>query len=62
MNSGSDTEYAKLLAGMIEALHDCVSTKNENRELKDDLKVMKQRITNLEKQSIAEEEFIQKTA
>ncbi len=67
LNSG--TEYANLLAGMINAFHDTVSTKKknlslkkENSNLKANLTAMDQRIVSLENGSKSESGLIQKTA
>ena len=67
LNSG--TEYADLLAGMIDAFHDTVSTKKknlslekENSDLKAKLTAMDQRIVSLENESKSESGLIQKTA
>lgn len=67
LNSG--TEYADLLAGMIDAFHDTVSTKKknlslekENSNLKARLTTMDQRIVSLENGSKSENGLIQKTA
>jgi len=67
LNSG--TEYADLLAGMIDAFHDTVSTKKknlslekENSALKAKLTTMDQRVVSLENGSKSENGLIQKTA
>ncbi|MBL4904116.1 MAG: hypothetical protein JKY62_15940 [Desulfocapsa sp.] len=67
LNSG--TEYADLLAGMIDAFHDTVSTKKknlslekENSDLKADLQATNHRIANLESRPEGEKELMQKSA
>lgn len=58
----SDTGYADLLAGLIDAFHDSVSTKKENLALKNKLKEMESRIASLENGADCEKECIRKTA
>ena len=58
----SDTGYADLLAGLIDAFHDTVSTKKENLALKNKLKEMESRIVSLENGADCEKECIRKTA
>jgi transcriptional regulator with XRE-family HTH domain len=67
LNSG--TEYADLLAGMIDTFHDTVSTKKknlslekENSDLKAELQAMNHRIANLERRPEGEKELMQKSA
>ena len=59
---GSDTKYADLLAGLIDALHDTVSTKRENKALKEEISEMKSRIARLENRAGNENEHMRKTA
>lgn len=58
----SDTGYADLLAGLIDAFHDTVSTKKENLALKNKLKEMESRIASLENGADCEKECLRKTA
>ncbi len=58
----SDTGYADLLAGLIDAFHDTVSTKKENLALRNKLKEMESRIASLENGADCEKECIRKTA
>ena len=58
----SDTGYADLLAGLIDAFHDSVSTKKENLALKNKLKEMESRIASLENGADCEKECMRKTA
>lgn len=59
---GSDTEYADLLAGMIDAFYDTVSTKKENLALKNKLKEMESRIASLEERPDCEKGYARKSA
>lgn len=59
---GSDTKYAALLAGLIDALHDTVSTKRENKALKEKIGEMESRIARLENRTGYEHEHMRKTA
>lgn len=58
----SDTGYADLLAGLIDAFHDTVSTKKKNLALKNKLKEMESRIASLKNGADCEKECMRKTA
>ena len=58
----SDTSYRDVLAELIDAFHESVSTKNENLKLRNQMKEMEARITNLEKRPADEKDHTQKSA
>lgn len=58
----SGTGYDDLLAGLIDAFHDTVSTKKENLALKNKLREMESRIASLEKRLVGQKDCIRKSA
>jgi len=60
LNSG--TGYDDLLAGLIDAFHDTVGTKEENLALRNRMRELESRIAGLEKRLDSEKECLRKTA
>ncbi len=58
----SDTIYRDVLAELIDAFHESVSTKNDNLKLRNQMKEMESRIASLEKRLVAEKDDAQKFA
>jgi len=58
----SETKYRDVLAELIDAFHESVSTKNNNLKLRNQMKKMESRIASLEKMLADEKESAQKSA
>ena len=58
----SGTSDGDLLAGLINAFHEAISTKEENLSLRNRMKKLESRITSLEKRLGDEKEYVRKSA
>jgi len=58
----SDTIYRDVLAELIDAFHESISTKNDNLKLRNQMKEMESRIASLENKLADEKESAQKSA
>ena len=58
----SETIYGDLLAGLIDAFHDSLTTKRENQALQKQMKELESRVQKLEENMDCENEFLKKSA